>query len=138
MANLEVRTEVLSESANGRPILIDTDYTTAADVTPIHAITQNDVLDAVYLEVFNTNTGHNITCSLVLSPATTTSTTDIDAATVSVTVPRGGSVWILQGQRFRRTSGASYTIAAYAPAAYVSDLYITGWYSRVYQPEITA
>ena len=137
MANLEVRTEVLSESTNGRPIHINADYTIASDVTPIHIISQANVLDSVYVEVFNSYSS-NINVNLILNPADTTSTTDIDDATVTVTVPRYGSAWLLQGQRFRRVSGTSYTIAAYVATAYIGYLHVTGWYSRLYQPSITA
>jgi len=137
MANLEVRTDVLSESTNGRPIHINEDYTTVTDVTHIHTITQANVLDSVYLEVFNSYSS-NINVKLILSPANTSNSTNVDDATVEVTVPRYGSAWLLQGQRFRRTSGTAYTIAAYVDTAYVGYLHVTGWYSRIYQPPVTA
>lgn len=137
MANLEVRTDVLSESVNGRPIHINADYTTVTDVTHIHHITQANVLDTLYVEVFNSYSS-NINIELILSPADTSSLTSVDDATVEVTVPRYGSAWLLQGQRFRRTVGTAYTIAAYVNPAYVGYLHVTGWYSRIFQPSITA
>ena len=137
MQNQELRTEIISESVDGRPVHISTDYTTASDVTPLHVMTVDDVIDAVYLECHNSYSS-NINLNLILNPADTTSTASIDAATITVTVPRYGSAWVLQGQKFRLVSGTSYTIAAYVATAYVNYLHITGWYNRIKSSDLTA
>ena len=135
--NQEVRSEVLSESVDGRPILIALDYTVAADVTPIHIMTVDDVSDAVWLQVHNTDTSASVDLNLILNPSDDTSTASIDAATITVTIPRGSSSWVLQGERFRLIAAIGYTIAAYTSTADVNKLQVTGWFTRVKGTDLT-
>lgn len=135
--NQEARSEVLSGSTDGRPIPIALDYTVAADVTTIHAMSVDGVIDAIWLQVHNTDTSANVDLELILNPSDTTSTSAIDAATITVTIPRGSSKWVLQGERFRYISGTSYTLAAYTATADVDKLLVTGWFTRVKGTDLT-
>ena len=137
LQNQELRTEILSGSTKGEPIIVALDYTTVSDVTHVHDMTQDGVIDAVYLECHNSYSS-NINLELILNPTDTSSTSAVDAATIEITVPRHGSVWVLQGQKFRYRSGNAYTIAAYVNTAGVNYLKITGWYNRIKTGELTA
>lgn len=137
LQNQELRTEAISQSTGGRAIIINADYTTVADVDHLHIMTVADVLDSVYLEAFNSySTTVNI--NLVLNPIDTAVGANVDAVTVTVAVPRTGSAWLLQGQRFRLTAGNTYTLAAYVATADIGRLKVTGWVNRIKSSEMTA
>lgn len=137
LQNQELRTESISESTGGRAIIINADYTTVADVDHLHIMTVADVLDSVYLEVFNSySTTVNI--NIVLNPIDTAVGANVDAVTVTVAVPRTGSAWALQGQRFRLTAGNAYTLAAYVATADIGRLKVTGWVNRIKSAGMTA
>lgn len=137
LQNQEVRTESLSESDGGSAIIVNADYTTVSDVTHLHIMTATDVMDALYLEVFNSYSS-NVNLNLVLNPADTSVSGDVDDTTVTITVPRNGSIWPLQGQRFRVKAGNAYTVAAYVATGDIGRLKITGWINRIKSAEMTA
>ena len=137
LQNQELRTESISESTGGRAIIINADYTTAADVDHLHIMTVTDVLDSVYLEVFNSH-GSTVNINLVLNPIDTAVGANVDAVTITVAVPRTGSSWLLQGQRFRLTAGNAYTLAAYVATSDIGYLKVTGWVNRIKSSEMTA
>ena len=125
----EMRREVLSGSTGGGAISVALDYDAAADVTTVHHVDQSGVLDAVHLRAHNTHTS-DVDLSLVLNPSDDTSTTEIDAVTVVVTVPAKGSVWLLQGDAFRARGSNTKTIAAYTATQDVDRIYLTGYVIR--------
>ena len=129
----EMRTETIG--LLGRPIIIDTDFTTVGDVTTIHAMTDLTAIDAVWLECFNNGTASQI-LSLIISPNDDTVVGDVDAATLEINIPEKSSVWVMQGLRVRRDAGNGYTIAAYAPDT-SGNLRVTGWFNRTAQGTLT-
>lgn len=137
LQNQELRTEIISESVKGRPIHISTDYTTATDVTHLHVMTEDNVLDSLHLKVHN---GYSsaVVLYLILNPADHTSTASVDAATLALEIPRYSTVEVLHGERFRWISGTAYTIAAYVATADIDRLHVTGWYNRLKSGELTA
>tara|TARA_R110000803_G_scaffold15010_4_gene41709 strand:+ start:326 stop:745 length:420 start_codon:yes stop_codon:yes gene_type:complete len=137
LQNQEIRTESISESAGGSAIIINADYTTVADVDHLHIMTVADVLDSLYIEIFNSySTAVNV--NLVLNPIDTAVAANVDAVTITVAVPRTGSAWPLQGQRFRVKAGNAYTLAAYVATADIGRLRVTGWVNRIKSSEMTA
>jgi len=137
LQNQEIRTESISESAGGSAILINADYTTVTDVDHLHVMTVADVLDSLYLEVFNSSTG-TVDLNLILNPVDTAVLADVDAVTITVSIPRNGSAWPLQGQRFRVKAGNAYTVAAYVATPAVGVLTVTGWVNRIKSSEMVA
>ena len=133
----EVRTEVLSESGSGAPIKVTLDHTTVGDVNSIHVMSVAGVVDAVFLEVFN-KSARGIDLNLILNPISTSNATNVDDATVLVTIRPKSSLWVLQGQRFRFISGNTYTIGAYVATADVGQLFVTGWVNRQKTDTLTA
>jgi len=125
----------LSFATNGRPIQIVNDYTIASDVTPLHLVDATaDQLDTIWLKVWNNDVNrHDVVVSI--SPATTTGTTDIDAAVVKYQVPEKSWVWILAGERLRFTAATTWTVAAYADTSTATAKYlsVTGWILRTTQ-----
>ena len=137
LQNKELRTEIISESVAGRPIHINSDYTTATDVTHLHDMTEDDVLDSVHIQVYN-GYSSEVILYLVLNPADYTSTSSVDDATLTIAIPRYSMVEVLKGKRFRLVSGSAYTIAAYVATADIGRLHVTGWYNRLKSGELTA
>ena len=133
----EVRTEIISASTYGEPVVIEADYDNAADVDTIHAMTRASVLDAVFLEAFNSSTSA-VDLNLVLAPSDDASTSAIDDATVTVSIPAKSSIWVLQGQRFRRNSSVAYSVAAYVATADAGDVSVTGYFTRIQGGAVTA
>lgn len=137
LGNQEVRTEVFSESSDGAPVKVALDHTTVSDVTHIHIMTVEDVIDSVWLEVFNQHTA-SIDLSLILNPTDTSSATPVDDATVTILIRPKSSLWVLQGQRFRLVVGNTYTLAAYVATADINLLKVTGWINRQKSTDLTA
>lgn len=107
----------------GRPILIALDYTVVGDVTTIHSMGVADVLDKVVLSLWNT-TSSAIVTSIIISPNDDTVLADVDAATVSVSVPANATLE-LPDLYVRYDSGNSYTIAAYVSTGDVNNISVT-------------
>lgn len=137
LQNQELRTEIISESVKGRPIHINADFTTASDVTPIHVMTQDDVIDSLHIKVHN---GYSsaVVLNLVINPEDETSKPSIDNATLTIEIPRYATVDVLQGERVRFITGSTYTIAAHVATADIGRLHVTGWYNRLKSGELTA
>lgn len=135
----EIYAGPLSASVKGRPIQILNDYTDASDVTVLHIIpTDADQLDEVWVKAWNNDTArHDITVSI--SPATTSSQTDITAAALVYTLPAKGWAWILAGERLRLVSGTSWAIAAHVVNAVMTGKYVsvTGWVQRTTQTALS-
>lgn len=137
LQNQELRTEIISESVKGRPIHINADFTTASDVTPLHVMTQDDVIDSLHIKVHN---GYSsaVVLNLVINPEDETSKPSIDNATLTIEIPRYATVDVLQGERVRFITGSTYTIAAHVATADIGRLHVTGWYNRLKSGELTA
>ncbi len=137
LQNQELRTEIISESVKGRPIHINADFTTASDVTPIHVMTEADVIDSLHLKVHN---GYSsaVVLNLVINPDDETSKPSIDDATLTLEIPRYATVEVLHGERVRFITGSTYTIAAHVATADIGRLHVTGWYNRLKSGELTA
>lgn len=125
----EMRREVLSGSTGGGAIVVGLDYDSAADVTTVHHASQADALDAVHLRAHNSHTA-DVELSLVLNPSDDTSTTEIDAVTITVVVPAQASLWVLQGDTFRARGSNTTTITAYTATADVDRISLTGYVVR--------
>lgn len=132
-ASQEMRTGTIG--LLGRPIIVDTDFSTVGDVTTIHAMTDANAVDAVWLECFNSGTAPQI-LSLIVSPNDDGVVGDVDDATLEISIPEKSSVWNAQGLRVRRDAGNSYTIAAYTTDT-SGNLRITGWFNRTAQGALT-
>ena len=137
LQNQELRTEIISESVKGRPIHINADFTTASDVTPIHVMTEADVIDSLHLKVHN---GYSsaVVLNLVINPDDETSKPSIDDATLTLEIPRYATVEVLHGERVRFITGSTYTVAAHVATADIGRLHVTGWYNRLKSGELTA
>lgn len=137
LQNQELRTEIISESVKGRPIHINADFTTASDVTPLHVMTQDDVIDSLHIKVHN---GYSsaVVLNLVINPEDETSKPSIDNATLTIEIPRYATVEVLHGERVRFITGSTYTIAAHVATADIGRLHVTGWYNRLKSGELTA
>ncbi len=133
-ASQEMRTETIG--LLGRPIIVDTDFTTVGDVTTIHNMTDANAVDAVWLECFNNGTTAQL-LSLIVSPNDDSVVGDVDNATTKINIPPQSSVWVMQGQRVRRDAGNSYTIAAYTTDT-VGNLRVVGWFNRTAQGAVTS
>lgn len=137
LQNQELRTEILSESVKGRPIHINADYTTASDVTPLHVMTEDDVIDSVHIKIHN-GYSSSVVLNLVINPEDETSKPSIDNATLTLEIPRYTTVDLLRGERVRFITGSTYTIAAHVATADIGRLHVTGWYNRLKSGELTA
>ena len=137
LQNQEIRTESISESAGGSAIIINADYTTVADVDHLHIMTVADVIDSLYIDVFNSHSA-GVHISLVLNPIDTAVGANVDAVTVTVHIPGKESLRLLQGQRFRVKAGNAYTVAAYVATGDIGHLSVTGWVNRIKSSEMTA
>lgn len=135
-ASQELRADSISAATDGRPVPIALDHTTVGDVTTLHAMTQSDVLDRVWLALWNTHTSA-VLVSLVISPADDTVGADVDAATVVVSVP-ASSALELPALYVRFIIGNAYTIAAYVATADVDRVLVTARYQRMTQGDLTA
>lgn len=133
-ASQELRAESISGGPDGRPVKIDTDYTAVGDVTTLHECTQDDVLDKVFLTLWNTGTTAT-TIELVVSPVDDTVIANVDDATISVSCPPDRPVE-LPPLLVRRMSGNSYSVAAYAPNTN-GDVRCTGRVVRLAQGDLT-
>lgn len=135
-ASQELRAEAISAGADGRPTIVALDHTTVGDVTPLHAMTQDDVVDKVTLVLWNTHTSA-VVVSLVISPIDDTNASNVDAATVTYSVPASSAVE-LPALYVRWISGNSYTIAAYTATGDINRVSVTGRYQRLTQGDLTA
>lgn len=137
MATHDLRTEALSACAKGEGKLIT--GTAWNVVTVIHDITQSDVIDAVYLELWNTS-DVEVEVFLILNPNDRATQADVDASTISLRVPPHASLWALEGHKFRihGTGTLTYTIAAYVDSADASKVMFLGHFTRLTQAEETA
>jgi len=122
------RRDHLSAASGGGAISVDADYTDAADVTPIHHVTAGHV-DSVWVQAYNATTD-NVDLSVVLNPSDDTSTAAIDAVTISVTIPKQDSLWVLQGDAFRLRGTNTTTITMYVAAADADKIKVTGYVVR--------
>lgn len=128
----EIRGEALM-GQKGRPVEITS--TNKLAPTVLHQISAVDLLDALYVEVFN-RSEDELVVHLVLAPTDTASTGPVDAATVSLRIEAKNSVIALQGLRFRST-GQSYVLAAYCDAGAEGELAAVGVVNRLFSPEVT-
>ena len=131
----ELRSEPISASVKGRPIIIATDFTVVGDVTTLHAMTDALVSDIVWIKVTNNSSAAEL-LSLILNPIDDTVLANVNDATIKISIPAQRTVFLLQGERFRQVAGNSYTIAAYAPNT-TGNMRATGWFNRLSQGAIT-
>lgn len=136
--NQEIRTGPLSGSTSGRPIIIASSTNTSATI--IHDITSAAaVQDSMFIRVQN-DTGSNILVSVVIMPNDDTVSGDVDDATVVYTVPRQGSVWVMEGERIQYDASlTNYHVGMYTTSGAVSaeSLRVTGWFNRITQATVT-
>lgn len=106
--------------------------------TVIHDISDATAIDAVYLRLWNT-TATEVEVFLILNPNDSDTQADVDASTVPVLVPGNTSVWVLQGDRFRKHGSTVNTeaIAAYVASADANSVLFTGYFNRQIQSEAT-
>ena len=135
-ASQELRADSITACPKGRAVPIALDHTTVGDVTTLHAMTQADVVDKVFLTFWNISSSA-IDVSLIISPADDTNATNVDDATVIVSVPPARPLEI-PAFYVRFDSGNSYTIAAYVATADVDNVLVMGRYSRLTQGDLTA
>lgn len=135
-ASQELRADTTSASTNGRPIPIALDYTIVGDVTTLHAMTQADVVDKVFLTLWNV-TDASVEIQLIISPNDDTVIADVDAATLSILVPPKRPLE-LPPFFVRYDSGNSYTMAAYSATADVDSVLVTSRYVRLTQGDLTS
>ena len=135
-ASQELRADSISAGVDGRPVQISLDHTTVGDVTTLHAMTQDDVVDKVRLVLWNTHTSAVIV-SIIISPIDDTVAGNVDDATVTYSVPASSAVE-LPALYVRWISGNSYTIAAYVATADVDRVLVTGRQIRLTQGDLTA
>jgi hypothetical protein len=135
-ASQELRLDTISASATGRPLPIDTDLTVVGDVTTLHAMTQDDVIDKVIFSLWNSKNSA-VTVSFVVNPVDDTVLGDVNDATIEVRVAANSIIESLPVY-VRRIVGNSYTIAAYVPTADLDVVLITGRYIRYTQGSLTA
>lgn len=128
LAEQEARRDVLEGSTGGGAIPVALDYTSAADVTPIHHVTTGHA-DSVWVQAWNTHTS-DVDLSLVLNPSDDTSVPAIDAVTVTITIPAKDSLWVLQGEAFRLRGSNTTTLTAYVATADVDLVILTGYVVR--------
>lgn len=137
----QILTDYLSASVNGRPVEIDTDYTTSTDTTTLHTITASSsvAIDQIWLKVWNNDTARHV-ITLVLNPSGNATTTPVDAASVKFSLAPQAWTWLLEGERFRGIVSGPYTIAAYSTTtAAVTNKYLRalGWFNRLTQATVT-
>lgn len=137
LQNQELRTEIISESVKGRPIHIVDDFALASDVTRIHVMTEDDVIDSVHIKIHN-GYSSSVVLNLVINPEDEASKASIDNATLTLEIPRHTTIEVLHGERVRFIAGSTYTIAAYVATADIGRLHVTGWYNRLKSGELTA
>lgn len=130
----ELRTDPVSACVDGAPVVILTDFTIVGDVTSIHVMTEDLVVDEVWLQLVNNGTAVE-TLSLIVSPTDDTVIANVNSATLKLNIAPKASRWILAGQRVRLRSGNSYTIAAYAGDTN-GNMRVIGWFNRLTQPDI--
>ncbi len=135
-ASQELRLDTISASPTGRPLPIDTDLTVVGDVTTLHAMTQDDVIDKVIFSLWNSKNSA-VTVSFVVNPVDDTVLGDVNDATIEVRVAANSIIESLPVY-VRRIDGNSYTIAAYVPTADLDVVLITGRYIRYTQGSLTA
>ena len=128
----ELETGTISESLMGKPVTIDSVSSVAA--TTLHIMTVSDALDALWITAHN-NTTATVSVFLVLNPGDDTDAGDVIDATLEFLIPRGGSIPLLEGARFRVGTGA-YTIGAYVGSGDASKIWIHGHFVRRIQAEI--
>lgn len=128
----EIRGEALM-AQKGRPVAIAS--TDKLAPTVLHTMSIDDVVDALYVEVFNSS-DEDRDVHLILSPTNTASGTAVDAATLTLTIAAKNSALPLQGIRFRRT-GQPYVLAAYCDSGAEADLRAIGLVNRLASPELT-
>ncbi len=140
-ASQELRADACSVSAAvfGRPTIISTDYTAVGDVTTLHAMTQADVVDKVWLTFWNIDSTLTVGIALIINPNDDGVVGDVDAATVNIRVPpRRPLVLDPLFVRFD-PGGNAYTIAAYAVlTAEINLVKVTSRYVRLTQGVLTA
>ena len=137
----QVLSGYISASVSGRPVEIDTDYSSSTDTTTLHTITAASAasMDSVFLKVWNNDTARHV-LTLVLNPAGNGSTAVVDAASLKFSLAPQAWTWLLEGERFRSIGGNPYTIAAYSTtAAAVTNKYlrVLGWFNRLTQAVVT-
>lgn len=135
-ASQELRLDTISASPTGRPLPIDTDLTVVGDVTTLHAMTQDDVIDRVIFALWNSGNSA-VTVNFVINPVDDTVLADVNAATIQVRVAANSIIESLPVY-VRRIAGNSYTIAAYVATADIGDVLATGRYIRYTQGILTA
>tara|TARA_R110000782_G_scaffold259110_2_gene349334 strand:+ start:50704 stop:51123 length:420 start_codon:yes stop_codon:yes gene_type:complete len=128
LAEQEARRDHLQGSTGGAAFLVALDYTAAADVTAVHHVTSTNV-DSVWIQAWNSSTAA-VDLNLVLNPSDDTSTSAIDAVTVTLSIPAKSSYWVLQGESFRLRGSNTSTITAYTLTADVNKISLTGYVVR--------
>lgn len=135
-ASQELRADNISASTDGRPVPIALDHTTVGDVTTLHAMTQDDCVDKVFLTFWNL-TALAIEVSVIISPVDDTNATNVDDATVTLLVP-SKVPFEVPPFYVRNIAANSYTVAAYVATADVDNVLVQGRYSRLTQGDLTA
>lgn len=129
LAEQEARRDVLSGSTGGGAILVGTDYGTTSDVTTVHHVDVSDAVDSVWLQAHNVSEVA-VVLSLICNPSDDTDVTEIDNVTIDVEIPAQDSLWVLQGDAFRKRGSNTKTIAAYVATANVNEIRLTGYVVR--------
>lgn len=130
----EVETDPVSGCPDGRSFLVSSTTSTAADT--VHAMTDATAVDAVWLAATN-NTSSSVVLNLVLNPVDDTNAANVAAALSSVSIRANSTVYVLEGERFRDSTGA-YVVGAYVGAGDDDKISLRGWYVRRIQPDVTA
>ncbi len=118
----------------GRPVRIALDYTTVGDVTPLHVMTADDVVDKVWVTLWNRHSAA-IIVSIIVSPSDDTVVGDVDAATITALAPVNLPLE-LPPMLVRLNAGNAYTIAAHVITAEVDLVRVTTRIVRYAQGEL--
>lgn len=130
----DVKADTVSECPNGHPVLVTSIVATAAD--PVHIMAASAVVDAIFLRAQNRDTANNVTLHLVLNPTDDTDAGDVGLARLSYVIPRGSTVYVLEGELFRLGT-AAYTIGAYVDSGSESKIQLIGRIIRYPLGQIT-
>ena len=136
--NQEIRTGVLSESTNGRPIIVDS--STNSSATPVHHITSTaGICDSMFVRV-NNDSASSVTAFVVVAPSDDTSGSACDDATMAFILPRYSSTWVMVGERVEYDASlTNYHVGIYTDSTSATNevLRVTGWFNRITQGSVT-
>ena len=130
----ESQRDYLSGADLGAPITISEDYTSSTDTAVLHEAIA-DHSDAVWVQIWNSHTAA-VDLNLILNPLGT-SGAEVDAATMTLTIPAKDSLWVLQGESVRLRAGVA-AVQAYVATADAGRLKATGYVVRTKSGDLHA